>query len=88
MLYIPAIGFAYGSFPEIAGEVICGYYNPNPSESIFLDQFKAIFVFEYIMVIVIVYNVVLISRYCTELKSKVPPERPFRRNSKAGWQWN
>jgi hypothetical protein len=89
MLYIPAIGFAYGIPNIVEGEVICKYKNTRHDYLDYLDIFLGLFLFEYIMAIIIIYNVALISTYVNDLKSKVPKEQYDKVNElkKSAWKY-
>jgi hypothetical protein len=75
LLYLKALGYDYGLEKSYQGNMNCGFYSPIAQrESNFEQDLLVIFVFEYLMMMVVIYDIVLITRHVSELKTNVSTE--------------
>ena len=84
VLYILAIGVDFGIFKEYQGYMMCSTYSSLADYAQFV-----FFVFEYLMMIAVIYEVFLISRHVSDLKTKASSEYYDRVNSlkKSAWMY-
>ena len=75
ILYTKALGFDFGLSKRDQGKVTCYYYEPNPSgEELFESELLGLLLFEYLMMIFVIYDIVLITRHVSDLKIKASTE--------------
>ena len=75
ILYTKALGYDFGNLKSSQGKQSCVYYDPNPSgESYFEEGVLGLLLFEYLMMIFVIYDIVLITRHVSDLKIKASTE--------------
>ena len=74
ILYTKALGYDFGNPKSSQGEGTCVYYDPKKGEGIFEEGVLGLLLFEYLMMIFVIYDIVLITRHVSDLKIKASTE--------------